>query len=1101
MERPHEDAPPPPPRTPQAPTPAATNALEQEALREAAQTRFRPAAQALAGFLRSPAVVGCIAAKGADATNIIDQGAKVPYAMPPATVATLTGLLESMRLDGLAAHFSERQGTPAHPTCGIMLDYDLVVGRADASISERHVHRVASQVVEALHRDLAFPATRGDLAVHVFSIVKPAPVPLETPAGEPARFKYGFHLLVPGVVVSRGYKKYLIRDLRENKAIGAVLADLGVVGDVRECLDAGSASVPVLYVGSCKKGGTPYGLGPAFLVEFEAAPAPFCPMVRTLRAEDLARYNLVAELSLCGAGAAYPDGRPPLVARAACEPRPELAGRVDDLAARTRDGAVGDDELLLAEHALSTLAVHDASARYLHQILDLLDARYYTDRNLWRNVVFALANTSEAYRPLAEWFSHKCPAKWADGGRDALDTVWDSAVAAAGRAGGGAGAGGGARLTDRSLFRWAQECNPEQYRRVSEQAYFTVLTQYVYEYGGALEHYMVAKVLHRMLGTKFVVDVDEGRHGKYSYCWFEFVVPGQAARPGEVWKWRKEVEPDEIQRYLSENLVRVLDQIAVHIEEKKNAAVEETQAKYYKKLGAAFLGSRKKIFNSGFKGGVIEQAGSLFRRRGFVADLDSDPLLLGVGNGVLRLGARCVLIDHFHEHAVLKHTAVMYRPFCDSDPWVRKMLDAVAAIVPEADCREWLMFYMASSLAGGVKAGIILLWYGGGANGKTFLMRMLAETLGSDYAEKLNIGLLTSDRESADKANSAIMQLKGRRWGYVEETQKAEALNTQRLKEIVNPGKISGRDLNQKQESFEVTANLAVGQNYNFRIDCNDHGTWRRIRHYSAKTKFCEHPDPGNPHEKQDDPRFLREYVDDPDCRSAFLGIMVHYYQRLQCEYGGDVKRVPCPTLDRETEAFRNSQDTLNRFISECIVVSPGFGTDYVLTVVSGRYNEWYTANVGRRHYVASEMMQELENSALSKYLRRAPNKAMLLTGCRLLDADSPIPCAGESLLGARAAEPDAPDYTPPVDGWWRGCAYDAAPAPRDVDEFVFVDDSALLYGTAAAAAAAAPAPGCTDAEFETFLAEAAAEPGCRAPPAPRRPAPANTLDNLFGDD
>ena len=107
------------------------------------------------------------------------------------------------------------------------------------------------------------------------------PMVFSLPAGEPARFKYGFHLLVPGVVVSRGYKKYLIRDLRENKAIGAVLADLGVVGDVRECLDAGSASVPVLYVGSCKKGGTPYGLGPAFLVEFEAAPAPLSPSQRT----------------------------------------------------------------------------------------------------------------------------------------------------------------------------------------------------------------------------------------------------------------------------------------------------------------------------------------------------------------------------------------------------------------------------------------------------------------------------------------------------------------------------------------------------------------------------------------------------------------------------------------------------------------------------------------------------------------------------------------------------------------------------------------------------------------------------------------------------
>ena len=65
---------------------------------------------------------------------------------------------------------------------------------------------------------------------------------------------------------------------------------------------------------------------------------------------------------------------------------------------------------------------------------------------------------------------------------------------------------------------------------------------------------MVARVLHAMLGTKFVVDVADGRHGRHTYVWFEFVVEGQHARPGEVWKWRKDAELDELQLYLSESL-------------------------------------------------------------------------------------------------------------------------------------------------------------------------------------------------------------------------------------------------------------------------------------------------------------------------------------------------------------------------------------------------------------------------------------------------------------------------------------------------------------------------------------------------------------------
>ena len=61
--------------------------------------------------------------------------------------------------------------------------------------------------------------------------------------------------------------------------------------------------------------------------------------------------------------------------------------------------------------------------------------------------------------------------------------------------------------------------------------------------------------------------------------------------------------------------------------------LDENKAKYYQKLGATFLVTRRKIFNDSFKTGVIKQANYLFRRRGFVESLDLEPLLIGTGNG------------------------------------------------------------------------------------------------------------------------------------------------------------------------------------------------------------------------------------------------------------------------------------------------------------------------------------------------------------------------------------------------------------------------------------------------------------------------------------
>lgn len=1053
---------------PPPPSPEEIEAQAQDALAEAAARKTAPAAQALAAYLRSPAATACITPKASPHTNVIDQGRAATYDFPPGRVAELTALLERGRLAGLTSHFSERQGRPSAPDCGVMLDFDLVVADAAAVATERELHRLALRVAAAFHRDLVFPPealARGEARVLLFSTLKPEPAPL--PSGG---YKYGFHLLAPGVWTSRGYKKYLVRALRADPAVERALRAVGAQGDAAACLDPGSATVPVLYLGSCKRGGRPYRLGPAFEVTFEAGAAAFDPLVRVLAPAELEGRNLVAELALCSEA----PGAAPLVRAAPCPYREALAAEIEDLASRAGGGLLPAGDLLLAEHALSTLAVHDPEARYLHQVLDLLDPSYASERNKWRDVVYVLAHTSEAYRPLAEWFSQKCPEKWAAGGREALARLWAEAVEGRGR--------GGPPLTRRSLLAWAKACNPERFRQVSERSYFSLLTGYVYDYGGALEHYMVAKVLHAMLGEKFVVDIDEGRHGRYTYCWYEFVVAGQPACAGEVWKWRKEVEPDSLQAYLSENLVRVFDQVGEHLAAQQAAAADSDHEAYYKKLAGGFAQGRRRIFNDTFKNGVLRQAAYLFRRRGFAEALDQDPALLGVGNGVLRLGAPCELIAHFHEHPVLRHTPVAFRAFDPADPWTRLMLAALADILPEPDFRDWLLFFAASSLGGGVKEGILLLWNGGGANGKTFFMRMVAKALGRHYARKLNIALLTSERESADRPNSAVMQLKGCRWGYVEETQKAEPLNSQRLKEIVNPGEISGRDLNQRQENFEVTANLAVGQNYPFLIDTTDHGTWRRLRFYKSKVKFCARPEPGNPFEKKDDQRFVREYLADPDCQAAFLSILVHYYERLRREYGGELKRVPSATLDRGTQAFRNGQDTLHRFITEVAVASPGLGVEHSLAAVATRYIEWYGANIGRRHHVVSEIIADLENSALAAHIRRAPNKTQVLSGVRLLTDEARELAEGESYFGASeppadpppgAAEaPAAAAAAPAKADWWA-----APPAPRceeGPEEGYFFVDAARLpepYAAPAREAAAAPPPP-GDAEWSGLAAE-----------------------------
>ena len=981
------------------PSPAETLEYTIQTLNNETNSRDCISIQEFKEFITSSEQLYQITKKGDVNTNLIDQYNKITYNFDDITIQKLFKHLNLIRKDKVNSHFSERQGTIAQPNTGIMLDYDMYVTSATAQIDERQLHRISSQIVRYLYTDLDFNTilpdgstnrnstivNRGDISIKVFNIVKSKPLFIDK-----NKYKYGIHVLIPQIQVSREYKKYLLRKVRDDQTICNVFKSLGTINDPKELLDMNSASVPVLFLGSCKRGSQAYILSHSFEITFDPNDYDYSPMVKGINITEIeSKYNLVAELSLCYE-AKYPDKKP-YVEKRSYEYKDSIKTSVIDVAARTTNNVISESEIMLTEHELSTLALHDPKARYFHQLLDLLDESYYTERNKWRNVIFALANTSEQYRPLAEWFSQKCPLKWVDGGSTNLDQMWNDAVMHKNTT-------NQHMITERSISLWAQQCNPERYKQINDQNYFIILSKYVFNYGGILEHSMVSDVLCAMLRSKFVVDIDPLDEKDRSY-WYEFVVPGQTSCAGEVWKWRRESNPDELQKYISYNLDKVFQQVAESIEKWSRESDTEIKKKYYIGIGKKFAISRRKIFNDTFKSGVIRQAAPLFRRRGFAISLDKQPNYIGVGNGVLELGNKCKLLDYYHEIPISKFTPYSYKPFDPNDPYIKLILDAFRDIIPERDMRIWTLFDAAQCLSGGVKEGILLLWYGSGANAKTFIMRLLAKVFGV-YGTKLNISLFTSERESADRPNSAVMQLKGRRFGYVEETKKDEILNDQRLKEIVNAGDISARDLNTKQDCFEVTANIMLGQNYDFIIKTRDHGTWRRIKHYTSKVQFRSNPNPDNPFDRKEDPRYLNEYVKDPNCLTAMLSILVYFYERLQNEYGGQLKNVKCETLERETEIFRNRQDTMNLFITELVVESPNYDEFYSIDEVGNRYNSWLQARTRGTDLKRDELAEEVHNSALQKYIVRRENLPSIVKGIRILSHSSESLNESEKYIG-----------------------------------------------------------------------------------------------------
>ena len=973
------------------------------------QHKFSSNARALTNFFKSN--INFLAEK--DEVNIINLSPKRSYSIPDVSMEDFFDLLEKCRLEKVGLHYMEKQAYKNHNKSGIMIDFDRWQRSKAVQISEGHFEKLARVITKMLSDYIDFTeyAKNDKFMFHMFFIRKPAIVsdPNKTINGVKGFFKDGFHILIPEIQVIKGFKRFLLNELKPR--MQKIFSDIDHVVPAEEMLDMCSAANPVFFYGSSKLDKPTYVLTHAYRMSIDVTEDDIDR--KTIDADDLNKgfykpspkdepfaLNMVYELSL----AFYQDslvGLPTWLVKRGYDYRINFETKIQLIAEKTHNDVISEDDILGTENSISILSNGDAEAKFINNLLELLDISYAVEYHKWFKVICAIAHTSVNYKPLAIAFSHRKPESW---NPTEFERVWNEAVN-----------GRGTQrnpVTKKSLMYWAEQCNKAKYKEIKDQNYIGILNNYVYNLEGSLEHAHVAKVLYAMIGDKFIVDVGE-RGGKgEDYMWYEFMHPGQSMTKGEVYKWRRELTPDNIHLYLSDHMPKIYETVIGNLKGRRENITARTEeegkqhSQHYLTIEKSLKKSMRNLGNMSYQRGVVQAANYRFRQRGFHQQLDAYENIMGVGNGIIKLGPKVELIKGFHEYKISKYTDVDFVPFDPEKNEVKILLQAFRDIFPEPDVFEFMMMYASTGLDRREAACIIMLLTGGGNNGKSFFLKMINNTIGNQYCSTLKPSLLTSPSESGDRANSAHMQLKGINIGYFDEFNKAEVLNPARLKSIVSPGWQTGRELHKKQEVFKVTANLVVASNYQFIIDCIDHGMWRRIRYYKNKVKFTAFPNPDNPYEKKENRDFIYKYADDTAYKQAFLSILTYYYEMLMIKYGGDLKNIPCPTIDRETEEYRNSQDAVNKFVTELIVKSPS-SVDIPIAEVAKRYINWYSVNVrGGVNQTIIEVTSCFENSRIAGSLVRKID-GQFLKGHRLRNSiDEPLQ-DGEEYLAPIFAEKD----------------------------------------------------------------------------------------------
>lgn len=937
--------------------------------------------------------------RGNPRTNLINRGDGCTYCIPRASADRLFTLLEDCRREKRVLHFSERQETDSVDKSGIMIDFDVTQKVKNRVITVNNLTTFLSYTAATLNRMIDFSscAKDGQFTFNVFVTTKPEIVELDSKA-DSLLYRDGFHILIPEIQISKAAKIHLINELVNKNYVKSAFGRLPLATAPEKMLDRNSAAVPVMFFGHSKPGKPAYELSHVFEITLDVEDPEMLPHPVHMDAKSYldGTINLTYELSLSYSLESI-GNQPVWLQKVPHEVRPELLVRLTVHRREEQSNEFAD--ILQEDTDLALSSIDDPVIKQLRSLLEILDISYATEYDKWFKVLCAIANTGKgnSYKALAAWFSRRCPEKWDP---VAFEAKWAEACK---------GTSGGAPITKQSIIYWARESSPNRFKEVEASNHEALLYNFAHANEGRVEHSMVAYLLHLMIGDKFVVDVDYSESPQGKYVWYEFVSNTQSMIPGQVFKWRKEVNPDNIHIYIADKLPLIYNAVLRRIKDRRAEIDDKGLAEHYALVEKTLNAYKSKLSNDRFQAGVISQARYRFRRRGFVKELDSYKDVLGVGNGVLKIGAAPELIKGFHEYCISKFTEINYIPFSPQNNCIAVLLKAFRDIFVEPDVCEFMLLYGSTWLDGEESACIMVFLVGGGQNGKTFFVKMLHNAIGMQYVRPLKMELITGPSEKANEANSALMELKGLRGGYFDESGVRPRINIARFKAIVNPGFQSGRQLFSRQDYFMPTANLISLSNYEPEFDTTDHGTWRRVYFYRNKVKFTENPKPDDPYEKKEDARFIHVYTNSVFYREAMLSIMTEYYRKLTVVYGGDIKKVPVPTIKKETAAFRNTQDVVDKFINEMIVKSP---TAQPISIydLGARYDEWYRLHISRTTVDEPKVIQDkLSNSRLNPYLKMI-NGTKMLEGFRCKSKrEDPILEGEVSMNGQEVPEPDVP--------------------------------------------------------------------------------------------
>jgi len=280
-----------------------------------------------------------------------------------------------------------------------------------------------------------------------------------------------------------------------------------------------------------------------------------------------------------------------------------------------------------------------------------------------------------------------------------------------------------------------------------------------------------------------------------------------------------------------------------------------------------------------------------------MAELDADPYLLGVMNGVVNLRTG-TLEKPSPSLLVTKRANVTF----DASVSGATFEAFLRSVVPDDEEREFLICWLGYVLSGLVTEQYFLFIHGKGANGKSVLAEFIAWLLG-EYALRIDTQMLMRQNRSSQAASPDIVNLAGRRLVYCSETTDGQRLDDARVKELTGGDTLQGRELYARSPiTFSPTHKLLMIGNHTPIVQDDSDGMWRRIKTLLFPSQF-------QPGDEGYDPDILAKLkADGPGALNVLLGGFAKFQK----------SGIQIPeSMTRATQQYRDDQDLFGQWLED----------------------------------------------------------------------------------------------------------------------------------------------------------------------------------------